>query len=116
MSTADAWRTLSDGIVVRFVSISDVHVTSTTKEYWFALACADGKVRHIFQAGGEGVWLDLARTSDDVIRLHWAVWRRGDSHSSPSRERIQDFAWVSSFGRFAIVRDEEREFKRTGER
>jgi len=108
--------TLKDGSLLRLVSITDVHDTSTTRAYVFALSCHDGAMREVFQAGGEGLRPDLLRTSDDVIRLHWAVWRRGDSHSSPSRERIQDFAWVSSFGRFAIVRDEEREFKHTGER
>jgi hypothetical protein len=106
--------TLSDGTVLRLVSIEDSHVTSTTRYYVFALSCHDGALREVFQAGGEGLFLDHRRVSGDTIRLRWAVWRRGDSHAQPSRERIQDFAWVPSFGQFAIVRNEERAFEGSG--
>lgn len=101
--------TLSDGSLLRLMSIADVHDTSTTRAYVFALFCRDGTMSEVFQAGGEGLTLD--RASGDVFRLRWGVWRRGDSHAQPSHDRIQDFAWVPSFGRFAIVRDEEREIK-----
>jgi hypothetical protein len=104
--------TLSDGNLLRFVSIEDSHVSSTTMHYVSALSCRDGTMIEVFQAGGEGVFLDHRRTPDDTIRLRWCVWRRGDSHAEPSRERIQDLAWMPSFGQFAIVRNEEREIKR----
>ena len=66
----------------------------------------------MFQAGGEGLFLDHRRISGDTIRLRWAVWRDSDPHCCPTRDRIQDFAWVPSLGHFAIVHDEERAFKR----
>lgn len=90
----DRWATFNDGSILRVVSIVDSHGTG----YWefvSVLSCRDGGLREVFQAGGEGLFLDHRRISGDTIRMRWAVWRvDSDGHCCPSRERIQDFAWV----------------------
>ena len=109
--TRDRLMTATDGHLLRVVSISDVHDSSMTREYVSVLSCSDGTAHEVLQAGGEGLFLDGRTPSGDTIRLRWAVWRKGDCHACPSRERIQDLSWRPAFGRFAIVRDVERDFK-----
>lgn len=110
----DRRMALHDGTLLRVVSI---FVGRGTGEhgYVFALSCRDGKLHDVFQAGGEGMRPILRPGGEDAIRLRWGVWRKGDSHAEPSRERIQDFAWVPSFGQFAIIHDEERAIRRPGQ-
>lgn len=103
---------LHDGPVARFVLMSDVHDSSATERgYVLALTCAGGKAVRLFEAGGEGLGADLHRISEDVFRLHWLVWRKGDCHAQPSRVRIQTFSFRPAFGRFAIVGDVERDIR-----
>jgi len=105
----DRVATLEGGTAARFVRLYDVHDTSaTSREYLFVLDCADGRARQVFEAGGEGLRIELRKIKGGEFRLTWAVWHEGDSHATPSRERLQTYVWTPSHGRFAKVADEER--------
>lgn len=80
---------------IRFIEMFKNHLAGTGSwEYLVGFRCSDGVVKNVFQQHSEG--MRVVSLSPDTLHLRFAMWRKEDSHASPSGCRDTWFSWNTS--------------------
>jgi hypothetical protein len=100
--TRDAFVKPEGSQGVRVLSLGRNHLTGTGWfTYIFVFDCAEGRVRNVFEASGEGV--GLVRVNQSELILGVGIWKPKDSHAHPSIQVTVQYRWSPEAQRFVRV-------------